>query len=114
MRNVWVLPGVPVIFRRKFEAVRELFRTAPIFARALYSREGEGPIAAALDAVVAEFPTVEIGSYPHLDAPDYKVKITLDGRDRAAVVDAAARQPGRRAWARRWSGRNDPQVLRRW
>jgi molybdenum cofactor synthesis domain-containing protein len=88
VRNIWVLPGVPEIFRRKFESVRELFRTAPIFARALYSREGEGPIAAALDAVVAEFPTVEIGSYPHLGAPDYKVKITLDGRE-SAVVDAA-------------------------
>ena len=88
VRNIWVLPGVPEIFRRKFETVRELFRTAPIFARALYSREGEGPIAAALDAVVAEFPTVEIGSYPHLGAIDYKVKITLDGRD-SAVVDAA-------------------------
>jgi len=88
VRNIWVLPGVPEIFRRKFDSVRELFRTAPIFARALYSREGEGPIAAALDAVVAEFPTVEIGSYPHLGAPDYKVKITLDGRE-SAVVDAA-------------------------
>jgi FAD synthetase len=88
VRNIWVLPGVPEIFRRKFESVRELFRSAPIFGRAVYSREGEGPIAAALDAVVAEFPTVEIGSYPHPGAPDYKVKITLVGRDRAAV-DAA-------------------------
>jgi molybdenum cofactor synthesis domain-containing protein len=88
VRNVWVLPGVPEIFRRKFDSVRELFRAEPIFARAVYSREGEGPIAAALDAVVAEFPSVEIGSYPHPGAPDYKVKITLDGRDRA-TVDAA-------------------------
>ena len=88
VRNVWVLPGVPEIFRRKFESVRELFRAAPIFARALYSREGEGPIAGALDAVVAEFPTVEIGSYPHPGAPDYKVKITLDGRS-CSDVDAA-------------------------
>jgi molybdenum cofactor synthesis domain-containing protein len=88
VRNVWILPGVPEIFRRKFDSVRELFRAEPIFARAVYSREGEGPIAAALDAVVAEFPSVEIGSYPHPGAPDYKVKITLDGRDRA-TVDAA-------------------------
>ena len=88
VENVWILPGVPSIFRRKFELVRELFRAAPIHARAVYSREGEGPIAGALDETVAAFPTVEIGSYPHLDAPDYRVKITLDGRDRAAV-DAA-------------------------
>jgi molybdenum cofactor synthesis domain-containing protein len=91
VRNVWVLPGVPSIFRRKFELVRELFRDQPIHARVVYSRAGEGPIADALDAVVAEFPSVEIGSYPHLDAADYKVKLTLDGRDREAV-DAATRR----------------------
>jgi molybdenum cofactor synthesis domain-containing protein len=90
VRNVWILPGVPSIFRRKFEAVRELFRAAPIHGRAVYSRESEGAIAGALDAVVAEFPAVEIGSYPHLDAPDYSVKITLDGRDRGAVDAATA------------------------
>ncbi len=91
VRNVWVLPGVPSIFRRKFEAIRELFRAPPIYTRAIYSREGEGAIAGALDDVVADFPTVEIGSYPHLDAPDHKVMITLDGRDRQAVDRAAAR-----------------------
>jgi molybdenum cofactor synthesis domain-containing protein len=89
--NVWVLPGVPSIFRRKFEAVRELFRSSPIYARAVYSRQGEGPIAGILDEVVAEYPTVEVGSYPHLDQPDYRVKITLDGRDQAAVDAATAR-----------------------
>ncbi len=79
---------MPSIFRRKFESVRELFRAPPIHARAVYSRESEGPIAGALDDVVAAFPSVEVGSYPHLEAPDYRVKITLDGRDRSAV-DAA-------------------------
>jgi FAD synthetase len=90
VRNVWILPGVPSIFRRKFEAVRELFRAEPIFARALYSREGEGAIAGVLDQVVAEFPGVEIGSYPNLEARDHKVKITCDGRDGDAVDAALA------------------------
>jgi molybdenum cofactor synthesis domain-containing protein len=90
VRNVWVLPGVPSIFRRKFEAVRELFRAGPIHGRALYSRHGEGHIAGALDEAVAAFPEVEIGSYPHPEAPDYRVKITLDGRDGARVDDALA------------------------
>jgi molybdenum cofactor synthesis domain-containing protein len=88
VRNVWILPGVPSIFRRKFETVRELFRAGPIHGRALYSREGEGQIAGALDEAVAAFPDVEIGSYPHPEARDYRVKITLDGRD-AAHVDGA-------------------------
>jgi molybdenum cofactor synthesis domain-containing protein len=92
VRNVWILPGVPSIFRRKFEAVRELFRAPPIHGRALYSRAGEGEIAGALDETVAEFAPagVEVGSYPHLEANDYRVKITLDGRDRAAVDRALA------------------------
>jgi molybdenum cofactor synthesis domain-containing protein len=88
VRNVWILPGVPAIFRRKFETVRELFRAPPIHGRAVYSRVGEGPIAGALDEVVAAFPDVEVGSYPHIEALDYRVKITLDGRN-AATVDAA-------------------------
>jgi molybdenum cofactor synthesis domain-containing protein len=91
VHNVFVLPGVPAIFRRKFDSVRELFRAGPIHSRAVYSRDGEGVIAAALDAVVEEFPSVAVGSYPRLDEPDYKVKITLDGRDRDAVEQALAR-----------------------
>jgi molybdenum cofactor synthesis domain-containing protein len=91
VRNVFVLPGVPAIFRRKFDSVRELFRAGPIHSQALYSSEGEGLIAGALDALVAEFPTVAIGSYPRLDATDHKVKVTLDGRDADAVERAAAR-----------------------
>ena len=90
VRNVWVLPGVPSIFRRKFEAVRELFRAGPIHGRALFSRAGEGPIAGALDEAVSAFPDVEIGSYPHPEAHDYRVKITFDGRDAARVDDALA------------------------
>ena len=86
--NVWILPGIPSIFRRKFESVRELFRAPPIHSRVVYSAEPEGPIADTLDMVVAAWPAVEIGSYPHIDAPGYKVKITLDGRDRE-MVDAA-------------------------
>jgi molybdenum cofactor synthesis domain-containing protein len=93
--NVWILPGVPSIFRRKFEAVRELHRASPIHARALYSRAGEGEIAGAMDDVVAAFPGVDIGSYPHPDAADYRVRVTLDGRDAGAVDRALAALAGR-------------------
>ena len=91
MRNVYLLPGVPEIFRRKFEMLRELFRAGPILTRAVYSRESETVIAATLDAVVAEFPGVAIGSYPQFDVAEYKVKITVDGRDAALVERATTR-----------------------
>jgi molybdopterin-biosynthesis enzyme MoeA-like protein len=71
--------------------VRELFRTGPILSRAVYSRESEAVIAAILDAVVAEFPGVAVGSYPRLNLAEYKVKITVDGRDAAAVERATLR-----------------------
>jgi molybdenum cofactor synthesis domain-containing protein len=91
VHNVYILPGVPTIFRRKFDSLRGLLKAGPIFSRTLFSREGEGPIAAALDTVVGEFPAVAIGSYPRIDAADHKVKITLDGRDAAAVDRALER-----------------------
>jgi molybdopterin-biosynthesis enzyme MoeA-like protein len=63
----------------------------PFFSHAVYSSEGEGAIADMLDKAAADFPSVAIGSYPHFDAPDHKVLITLDGRDRA-TVDRACEQ----------------------
>ena len=90
VENVWILPGVPRIFRRKFDSIRELFTGPSFHARAIYSKQPEGAIADALDAVVAAFPTVDIGSYPHVDALEYKVKITLDGRDMTSVEGATA------------------------
>jgi FAD synthetase len=89
-RNVYVLPGVPSILQRKFAMIRDRFAASPFFSRAVYSREGEGAIAHILDQAAADYPSVAIGSYPHLDASDHKVLITLDGRDEAVVVRACA------------------------
>lgn len=85
VQNVYVLPGVPSILQRKFTMIRDRFRTSPFFSRAVYSREGEGVIADMLDKAAADFPAVAIGSYPHIDATDHEVLITLDGRDEATV-----------------------------
>jgi molybdenum cofactor synthesis domain-containing protein len=86
--NVTILPGVPSILQRQFAAIRGRFKAAPFFGRAVYSREGEGVIAHVLDQAAADFATLAIGSYPHMDAPDHKVMITIDGRDETAVTAA--------------------------
>lgn len=88
--NVYILPGIPQIFRRKFEAIRERFRVAPYHLRCVFTLKEEGQIAVSLDRVVAAHPTVQVGSYPKLDAPDYKVKVTLESKDAAAVEAACA------------------------
>jgi molybdenum cofactor synthesis domain-containing protein len=90
VENVFILPGVPSIFRRKFEILRPLLRAGPIFGRYVLSRDGEGAIAAALDAVVAAFPSVAVGSYPQPEAANHKVRVTFDGRDLGAVEAAVA------------------------
>ena len=88
VENVYVLPGVPELFRKKFEAIRERFRTAPFFTVVIYTREDEFDIAPRLDDVAARNPEVDIGSYPTFTRDDYRVKITLESKEQAAVERA--------------------------
>jgi molybdenum cofactor synthesis domain-containing protein len=90
MRNVWVLPGVPEIFRRKFDAIRERFRDVPIHLRNVFVRLGEGVLADYMNALVRDFPDLAVGSYPEFSNPEYKVKVTLESRDREYVEQALA------------------------
>lgn len=94
--RVVILPGVPQLLRAGFARVRERFRQAPIFSASLYFGIGEGALAEHLDATVASYPSVAIGSYPRFDEGcDHKVKVTFDGRDAAEVGAAFADLRGR-------------------
>jgi molybdenum cofactor synthesis domain-containing protein len=90
LENVYILPGVPEIFRRKFDSVKERFRQSPFHLRVIYTRQDEGHLGAHLDATVAAFPGVDIGSYPRIDITEYRVKLTLESKDEALVTRAAA------------------------
>jgi molybdenum cofactor synthesis domain-containing protein len=90
IRNVYVLPGVPEIFRAKFEALRERFRDAPIHLRNVFVTIGEGTLADYLNRLLTDFPLLQLGSYPELSNPEYKVKVTLESRDRGYVEQALA------------------------
>lgn len=99
MENVYVLPGVPEIFARKLEVVREqLGASAPYLSAAVYTRCDEGTIAALLARLEADH-HVLVGSYPRFDDSDHSVKVTFDGTDPRAIeaaVDAclSAIEPG--------------------
>ena len=82
MRNVYVLPGVPEIFRQKFDAIRERFRDQPIHLANVFVAIGEGVLADYLNRLLLGFPLLLLGSYPELSNPEYKVKVTLESRDR--------------------------------
>ena len=97
MRNVYVLPGVPEIFRQKFDAVRERFRDQPIHLKNVFVRIGEGTLADYLNRLLESFPLLQVGSYPEFSNPEYQVKVTLESRDRGyleqALGDFLARLP---------------------
>ncbi len=88
VNNVYILPGVPALFRRKFVDIRDRFRTEVVTIARVYVDADEGAIANDLDAVVAAHPAVKIGSYPRFSEKDFKVLITLEGRDTADVTGA--------------------------
>jgi len=88
MRNVYVLPGVPEIFRQKFDALKERFRDAPFHLCCVYVSMGEGTLADHLNELLAGHPDLMLGSYPEFSNPEYKVKVTLESKDRG-YLDAA-------------------------
>lgn len=91
MKNVYVLPGVPEIFRMRLDAVRQhLQGPRPFVSRAVFLNLDEPELTPTLNQVVAAHPDVEIGSYPKWFDPKYKTKITFDGADADAVARALA------------------------
>jgi FAD synthetase len=88
--NIYILPGIPDILEQKFAALRDRFLSTPYHLRVVYTREGEGAIAEHLNATLAAFPELLLGSYPKLGDPEYAVKLTLESKDPDYVDRALA------------------------
>jgi molybdenum cofactor synthesis domain-containing protein len=87
--NVYVLPGVPEIFKIEFVVLRDVIGSdTPFVSRAIYTMCDEGAIAGLLEELTHTHPEVTIGSYPRFRDPSYRVKLTFDSQSREAV-DAA-------------------------
>ncbi|MEM8934558.1 MAG: competence/damage-inducible protein A [Acidobacteriota bacterium] len=90
MRNVFVLPGLPEVFRMKMPLLREVLDGGPPFrSLAVPTASDEGVLAPILSALDARFPAVDIGSYPLWGDGPVRVRVTFDGRDAVAVEQAA-------------------------
>lgn len=99
LSNVWMLPGIPEIFRMKVAVLAErLPRGTAYLSLSVTTHREESDIKPLLDAVVAAFPDVDVGSYPKWagsqttaeggQEPGYRTKVTFDGRDHARVSAA--------------------------
>ena len=92
VEDVFLLPGVPQLFRSQLDAVLGRLSGTPVHLRVLYLGVGESAIAGVLDRVALDMPHVAIGSYPMFDPSlDYAVKVTVESVDRAAVDEAFGR-----------------------
>ncbi|MDA8169714.1 MAG: molybdopterin-binding protein [Nitrospiraceae bacterium] len=91
MKNVFIFPGIPEFMRKKFDALKERFRSRPYHVRHIYINEEECFIAQALEAVAGQFSEVEIGSYPRMNEKGYKVVVTVESRDEGALNGAVER-----------------------
>ncbi len=87
-RNVYILPGVPRLFRDKFLSIREQFRDLPICEERIYCDASEGMIAPILSRVGTAYPRVRIGSYPRAGQQRYQVVLTLESTDKALLTEA--------------------------
>jgi molybdenum cofactor synthesis domain-containing protein len=92
MRNMWLLPGIPEVFRMKLDVVTAHLAKAvsarAFVSHAVYVKMDEGVLKPLLDRVVQDYPDVGVGSYPKWLDPAYKTKLTFDGRDEARVLAA--------------------------
>jgi len=86
MHNIWVLPGVPAIFRAKFEAVGQFMRGPVQFQScAVLCRSDELNLKSLIDETVDANPTVEIGSYPLWPPAEAQTKITFEATDTGSL-----------------------------
>ena len=90
IRNIYIFPGIPRILEERFHSIKERFRDTPYYLKNVYVRYGEGVIASILNELLVSFPHLMLGSYPVLDLPDYKVKVTLESKD-SNYLDQALR-----------------------
>lgn len=81
VNNVHIFPGIPELFEKKFDSIRDRFAGVPFLLRKIYVRENESDIADALNTLLKEFPRLMLGSYPRINEEDYRVLLTLESRD---------------------------------
>ena len=89
--GLYVLPGVPFLFRDLVEGFAPDFQAAPLHKVELRTDLREGEIAPVLSEVQCELPQVAIGSYPVCEDNAWHVRVVLRSEDDAALADAADR-----------------------
>jgi len=88
LENIYILPGIPEILQQKFLALKERFVVDPYYLKVIYTNEIESTIAVHLNETLREYPELLLGSYPKIDDAEYRVKVTLESKDKDYVERA--------------------------
>lgn len=81
VENVYVFPGIPQLFEKKFHSIRDRFSGVPICLTRVFVTHHESEIAEDLRELLREYPELMLGSYPRIGEAGYRVMLTLESRD---------------------------------
>ncbi len=90
VENVFVLPGIPELVESMFAHVAACLVHAPFVELEFPVALAESEFADVMDAAVARFPAVEIGSYPSCSAGQWRGALVVKGGDALQVQQAKA------------------------
>ena len=91
IHNVYLLPGVPELFRAKLPTLRRHFSGTRVAIGSLYLRSDESSIAELLGRIDNDFDGVKVGSYPTLHDAEFRLWVTVEGADPREVGRAIDR-----------------------
>ncbi len=90
--NVHVMAGVPSIFQAMVASLLPtLTGGAPLLSQSLRVNRGEGEIAGDFEALAAEFPDLQMGSYPFNTNGVYGTNLVIRGTDPGRLDQAMTR-----------------------
>jgi len=90
VENIYVLPGIPEILQQKFLSIKNIFTVDPYYLKTIYTNEIESTIAVHLNDTLRLYPDLLLGSYPKIGESEYRVKLTLESKDKEYVERAFA------------------------
>jgi len=89
--NVYLLPGIPELFRAKLPTLRRDLSGTRVVIGSLYLRSDESSIAELLGRVDGDFSGIKVGSYPSLHDAEFRLWVTVEGADPRHVAAAIDR-----------------------
>lgn len=80
--NIYPLPGIPDLFRKKFSELKELWPPAQACGRRCLELEAlETDVADSVSEIAERFPRVSLGSYPSMRGKVWHLELVLESRD---------------------------------